>query len=283
LRKRGIIRNTMEFSDIGMLMKDMKGKTVWITGASSGIGEALAYEMARSGARLILSARRSSELERVRAACMSAKNHIIVPLDLEKYLGLENQITPVLKEHGPIDILINNAGISQRYLVAESSIDLDKKIMDINFLGTVAITRLILKNMLAHNKGQIVTVSSMLGLYGIQTRSAYSASKHALKGYFESLRHELFQTNIQITLVYPGYINTSISKNALLADGTHYNQMDSTHAQAMSVSRCAQKIIQAMNKKKAVVLISGFKERVGAVIAHFLPALFRNIAPRFKV
>lgn len=124
---------------------NLNNKTVWITGASSGIGEALAYELASSGARLILSARSQAELERVKNLCTSPEKHIVVPLNLEHHQALANQALSVWEEYGPIDILINNAGLSQRYLVADSAFELDKKIMDVNFFGAVALTRPILK------------------------------------------------------------------------------------------------------------------------------------------
>lgn len=262
---------------------ELKNKTVWITGASSGIGEALAYEMARAGATIILSARSERELQRVCAACMFAEKHCIVPLDLAKHHELEDTVTRIWETHGPIDILINNAGLSQRYLVADSNFELDKRIMDTNFLGTIALTRPVLKRMLLRNSGQIAVVSSMLGLYGIQTRAAYSASKHALKGYFESLRNELINTDVNITLIYPGYINTQITQNALLADGTSFGRMDNAHAKGILPAECAQKIVKAIEHKKAVVFIAGAKERLGAFMARFFPGLFRYLSPRFEV
>lgn len=264
-------------------MSNLEHKIVWITGASSGIGEALAYELAKNGAKLILSSRNESELNRVKAACNFPEKHAIIPLDLEQYDHVESVVESAWNQYGPIDILINNAGISQRYSVAESHFALDKRIMDINFLGTVALTRCVLQKMLSRNSGQIAVVASMLGLYSMQTRSAYSASKHALRGYFESLRNELFQTNIKITMIYPGYINTHITTNALMADGSTFGATDSAHSKGITAETCAKKIIRALKNKKAVVIISGFKERFGAFMARFFPRVFRKIAPRFTV
>ncbi|WP_058534219.1 SDR family oxidoreductase [Legionella saoudiensis] len=261
----------------------LNNKTVWITGASSGIGEALAYELARSGARLILSARNQAALERVKNACVDSEKHRVVPLNLEHHQELASQALSVWEEHGPIDLLINNAGLSQRYLVVDSALKLDKKIMDVNFFGAVALTRPVLKKMLQRGSGQIAVVSSMLGLYGIQTRSAYSASKHALRGYFESLRNELANTNIYITLIYPGFINTNITQNSLLASGAPFGKMDKSHERGIKPALCAKKIVHAINHKKPVVVIAGFKERFGAFIARFFPALFRYISPKFEV
>ncbi|CDZ78724.1 Putative oxidoreductase SadH [Legionella massiliensis] len=260
-----------------------KDKTVWITGASSGIGESLAYELAKAGARLILSARNEAELQRVKEACLASESHTIVPIDLEKYHLLETTANKVWEEHGPIDVLICNAGVSQRYLVVESKLDLDEKIMDTNFWGTIALTRPILKKMLERQSGHLAVTSSMLGLYGVQTRAAYSASKHALRGYFESLRNELFKTKIKITLIYPGYINTKISKNALVADGRSYGQSDALHIKGIAPQLCAQKIIYAIEHEKPQLIVAGPKERFGLVMARFFPAIFRHFSSRLDI
>lgn len=264
-------------------MKELTNKIVWITGASSGIGEALAYEMAQAGATLILSSRNETELQRVRAGCAFPEKHSLIPLDLEKYQEFEEKVSLVWEKHGPIDVLINNAGISQRYLVVDSRLELDEKIMNINFFGPIALTRPILKKMLERGSGHIAVVSSMLGLYGIQTRSAYSASKHALRGYFECLRNELFNTKIKITIIFPGYINTQITANALMADGTTFGRVDEFHSSGIPSKECAQKIVHAIRVEKPVLIVAGVKERFGLFIARFLPAVFRYIAPKFEI
>ncbi|MFJ1268685.1 SDR family NAD(P)-dependent oxidoreductase [Legionella lytica] len=262
---------------------NLNNKAVWITGASSGIGEALAYELASSGARLILSARNQAELERVKNLCNNPERHSVVPLDLEQHHELETQALHVWDEYGPIDLLIHNGGISQRYLVADSVFALDKKIMDVNFFGAIALTRPILKNMLQRGSGHIAIVSSMLGLYGIQTRSAYSASKHALRGYFESLRNELADTQLKITLIYPGFINTNITQNSLLANGTSFGKKDKSHEHGIKPAVCARKIAHALYHEKPTVVIAGPKERFGAILARYCPLLFRYISPKFEV
>lgn len=264
-------------------MTQLKDKTVWITGASSGIGEALAYEMAREGAKVILSARHEKELQRVRKNCVHPEIHVVIPLDLENYHEVENKANEVLKQHGPIDVLINNGGISQRYLAADALLKVDEKIMHINFLGTVALTRPVLKEMLERNSGHLVILSSILGFYGMQTRSAYSASKHALRGYFESLRNELAKTEIKITMVYPGYVKTQISTHALLGDGSSYGKIDRFHLNAIPPEKCAEKIKGAIEHEKPELIIAGVKERFGLLIMRFLPAVFRFLAPRLEV
>lgn len=258
-------------------------KTIWITGASSGIGEALAKEYALQGHKLILSARNTLELERVKSQCHNSEQHILAPLDLSDYHALEEKVTTLVAQLGPVDILINNAGISQRYLVNEGKITLDEQVIATNLLGTIAMTRPILQDMLKYNQGQIVIISSMLGLFGMQTRSAYAASKHGLRGYFESLRNELASTNISVSLVYPGYAQTRIAANSLVSSGEAYGDTDTVHAQAMSPVTCAHKIIRGVTRHKPVIVVSAFKERFGAFVALYLPALFRKIAPKFKV
>jgi dehydrogenase/reductase SDR family protein 7B len=265
------------------MMHDFNGKTVWITGASSGIGEALAYELANRGARLVLSARNEAELRRVQKNCRSPERHQVVRLDLEQYGSLDVVAEEVWKTFGPIDVLINNAGLSQRYLGVEATLELDEKIMNINFFGTVALTRPILRHMLARGSGQIAVVSSVLGLYGIQTRTAYAASKHALRGYFESLRNELFKTPIQLTMIYPGYVTTKVSHNALRADGKAYGKLDEGHKRGISPEDCAKRIASAMLRKKSTVIIAGPKELFGVFMARFAPGIFRALSPRLKV
>lgn len=264
-------------------MTQLRDKTVWITGASSGIGEALAYEMAQAGAKVILSARHEKELQRVRENCVHPGIHVVIPFDLENYHVLEDKANEVLKQHGPIDLLINNGGISQRYLATDALLKVDEKIMHTNFLGTIALTRPVLKGMLERNSGHIVTVSSILGFYGMQTRSAYSASKHALRGYFESLRNELAKTEIKITMVYPGYVKTQISTHALLGNGSSYGKIDRFHLNAIPPEKCAEKIKGAIELDKPELIVAGLKERFGLLIMRFLPAVFRFLAPRLEV
>ena len=264
-------------------MRDLSGKRIWLTGASSGIGEALAYILADKGAKLILSARNVTELNRVRLGCRSPDAHQVVPLDLEQYRGLEALAEDVWGRFGPIDVLINNAGVSQRYLALESTMALDEKIMATNFFGTLALTRPLLKKMAARKIGHIVTVSSVLGLYGVQTRTSYSASKHALRGYFNSLRNELYGTNLRVTNIYPGYVTTKVSQNALNAEGQAYGKMDEGHSKGLSPAACAQRIVKAIERDETEVVVAKGKELLGVYISRFFPALFRMVSARSKV
>ena len=162
----------------------MKGKVVWITGASSGIGEALAYTFARKGAKLVLSARREAELMRVKNNCkMNQEDVFILPLDIEKPETFATLFQRVIARFGTLDILVNNAGISQRSLVKDTPLAVDKRLMDVNYIGTVALTKTVLPTLLAKQNGQIVVVTSAVGKFGSPWRSGYSASKHALHGF----------------------------------------------------------------------------------------------------
>ena len=264
-------------------MADFSDKTIWITGASSGIGEALAQQLARQGAKIILSSRNAKQLNQVKEACQSPSRHIIIPLDLEKYDEIGKLAEEVWAAHGPIDLLINNAGLSQRYYAFDGDLTLDSKIMNTNFLGTVALTRPILKKMIERKSGHIAVVSSILGLLGVQSRSAYSASKHALRGYFESLRNELHGTSIGITMIYPGYVNTNVARNALMANGEAYGKTDSQHKNAMTSEECAARIIKAISRKQSVAIFGGGIEMLSVYLATYAPSLFRFLSPRIRV
>ncbi len=163
-------------------------QTIWITGASSGIGEALVYELSQQGAILILSARNIEQLQQVKSQCSNSQQHQVIPLDLTDTKSLESAVTQVLKGVEKIDILIHCGGISQRSLVQDTDLAVDRQIMETNYFGTSALTKGIVPSMLQHQSGQIVVISSVVGYFGTLFRSAYAASKHALHGFFDSLR-----------------------------------------------------------------------------------------------
>lgn len=235
-----------------------KDKIVWITGASSGIGEALAKVFAMQGAKLVLSARRMEELERVMKECnLSNENCLILPLDLQNLENLETLTKTVIAKFSRIDILINNGGISQRSLATETAIEIDRKIMEINFFGQVALTKSVLPILLNQKAGHIVVVSSISGKFGFWLRSTYSASKHALHGFFDSLRLETEANGIKILIAVPGKIQSNISVHALKSDGSKHNKMDRSHKQGMSAEQCATIILNAIKNNKEEILIGG--------------------------
>ena len=257
-------------------------QVVWITGASSGIGEHLAYAFANQGARLILSSRNEQELQRVKQNCPEAAEVMVLPMDVTDYAGMPALVQRALSRFETIHILINNAGISQRSAVKNTLFEVDKKIMEVNFLGTVALTKAVLPSMAAQKKGQIVVISSVMGKLGTPRRSAYAASKHALHGYFDSLRAEIHEQGIKVTIICPGYVHTNVTINALTADGSANNQMAEATRNGMAPGVFAEKALHAIAREKEEILIGG-KETLGVYIKRFFPGLFSRIARGLKV
>jgi short-subunit dehydrogenase len=265
-------------------MSELTNKVIWLTGASSGIGEALAYELAKKGCKLILSARRKEELERVKKNCVTEAQLAIqiLPLDLSQPDSLEPSTQAAIQLFGHVDILINNGGISQRSLVRETSLEVYRRIMEVNFFGAIALTKYILPHFVSRRTGQIATLSSVAGKLGTPYRSGYAASKHALHGFFDAVRAEHFKDNITVTMLCPGIIHTPISYSALTGDGTPLNKMDNLQATGKPVDWCARKIVKAIECRKEEVYIGG-KEILLIYIKRFFPSLFSSIIRKVKV
>jgi short-subunit dehydrogenase len=260
----------------------MKEKIIWITGASSGIGEALAYELNKNGNTLILSARRKDALELVKGNCTFPDKVTILPLDLYDFDSLPNKVKEAIALHGKVDVLINNGGISQRSLIAETKFEVFKKMIDVNYLGTIQLTNCLLPYFIAQKQGHYVTVTSLMGKFGSPYRSGYCGAKHALHGYFDVLRMEHEKDNIDVTLICPGFIQTNVAKNALTADGTTQEKQDEATANGLDVTLCAEQIINAMNKKKFEAYIGG-KEVFGVYLKRFFPKLLHKLVLRSTV
>ena len=260
----------------------MKNKVVWITGASSGIGEALVYAYNSAGAKLIISARNRDELFRVKMNCKNQINVHVLSMDLEETGQLADKAAAAEKIFGQIDLLINSGGITQRALALETAIEVEQKIMNINFWGTVALSKAVLPGMIAKGTGKITCISSVVGKFGTPQRSAYAASKHALHGYFDSLRAEVADKNINITLICPGYIKTNISLNAVTADGSKHDVMDQNQENGMSPATCASQIIDAIKNNKEEVYIGG-KEIKGVLFKRFFPLRFSKYIRKSKI
>jgi dehydrogenase/reductase SDR family protein 7B len=261
---------------------DHTDKVVWITGASAGIGEALAHEYSRRGARLVLSARGAARLEEVRSACADPGRHLVLPLDLSRPDSYGQACAEVIDRLGRVDILVNNGGVSQRALAADSGLEVDRRIMETNYFGTVGLTKALLPSMIERGSGHIVVVSSLVGKIGTPLRSSYAASKHALHGFFDSLRAETWRQGIRVTIVCPGFIHTNISVNALTGDGTPQGTMDRAQSKGMSASECATKIVRAVERNRAEVYIGG-REVLGVYVKRFFPALFNRIIRKTRV
>ncbi|ERL86945.1 dehydrogenase/reductase SDR family protein 7-like [Dendroctonus ponderosae] len=259
---------------------ELVGKVVVITGASSGLGEALAHEFYKYGAQVILCARRRQELERVRTDLLHSQCRettyppIIIPLDLSEYHNLRTHVDKILSITGRIDILVNNGGISQRGKAKDTLIEVDQKIMAVNYLGTVALTKAILADMLKKKRGHIVFISSVQGLVALPDRSSYSASKHALQAFGDSLRAEVASENIHVTIVSPGYIKTQLSLNALVGSGGLHGEMDATTQSGYTPEYAAQQIVKAIITKKKEMVLSTLLPKIAILLRRYFPFLY---------
>lgn len=262
---------------------EIKDKICWITGASSGIGEALVYEAVKQGARkVIISARRLKELERVKAACGEDSDKIeISTLDLSKTEEVGELAKFWVEKLGRIDILVNNGGISQRSIVEETSMEVDRRIMEVNYFGQVALTKAVLPFMISQKAGHIAVISSVSGKFGFPLRSAYAASKHALHGFFETLYLENYDNNVRVTLVNPGRVHTQVSVNSLTADGTPHGEMDPGQAKGMPAEVCAKHILKAIRKEKPEINLV-WPDIALVYLKRYIPALFRRIARKVE-
>jgi dehydrogenase/reductase SDR family member 7B len=257
-------------------------RVIWLTGASSGIGEALARYYMQLGYKLILSARNEAKLDSLRISAPDCNNIFILPFDLENAGDFDSIVQKALAAFGHIDILINNGGISQRSLAAETLLEVDRRIMEINYFGTIALSKAILPYFISKKQGHFVVVTSLVGKFGSPYRSAYAASKHALHGFFDSLRAEQHKNGIMVTLICPGFVKTQVSINALTADGTPLKLMDDAQENGLSPEQCAKAIAHAVRKQKREVLIGG-REKFGVFLKRFFPGLFARILNKAKV
>ncbi len=259
-----------------------RNKVIWITGASSGIGEALAIRLAKMGNTLVLSSRDTDKLNDVKTRCEQMNSKCAVfGLDLSDEKSIVEVSNKVLRSFPTIDLLINNGGISQRSYIVETPVSVDRKVMETNFFGSVALTKSVLPRMIEQGGGHVAAVTSVVGKFGFPLRSAYSASKHAMHGFFDTLRAELQHKKIKVTLIVPGRIRTNISVNAVNKEGKKYGIMDSGQAQGMDVEKAARKIVRALEKEKKEFLIGG-KEPLMVYIRRFLPVLYYRLVSRVR-
>lgn len=250
---------------------------IWITGASSGIGEALALALAKQGARLILSARRADELQRVATQTgLPASGVLVLPMDMTDMASLPAHVETVREHFGRIDYVFQNAGITQRGTVADTDMSVYQRLMDVNFFGVVALTKAVLPLMLAQYGGHLVVTSSVAGKLGTKQRSGYCASKHALHGFFDALRAETYDAGLRVTIVCPGYIQTPISLHALGPDGQVHGKMDDNQTRGMAPDEFARQLLQAVSQRKEEVYIGGW-EAYGIYLKRFLPGVLSRI------
>ena len=248
-----------------------------ITGASSGIGEALALDAAKQGAQLILAARRLDMLETVKARCLEYTSWChVVELDLSNEQQIKTAAAKIDQLCSRIDVLVNNAGISQRAFAREADFESEKHIMQVNFFGPVLLTKLLFPKLIA--PAGIIITSSVVGLFGFPTRSTYAASKHALHGYFNTLAIEE-RGKVQVTIACPGRINTPISYSAVTASGKAHGQMDQGQANGIPADVCARKIWAAYHRKKNLVLVAR-GEKLFYWFSKYIPPVYRYISSK---
>ena len=258
-------------------------KVVWLTGASSGIGKATALALSENDAKLIISSRNIKKLEEVRMLCKTPENVKILQVDLDDYHNLEKLVQEAISLFGSIDILINNGGISQRALAIDTGLIVDKQLFKTNYFGTVALSKALLPYFVTRKSGHFVVITSVVGKIGTPLRSSYAASKHALHGFFDSLRAEIHKDNIDVTLVCPGYVNTNVSMNALTGDGTAQNSMDKKTAAGLAPDYFAKKLLKAIRNKKQEVIIGGVLEKLSVYVKRFFPRILATMVRKLAV
>lgn len=253
---------------------DFNNQKIWITGASSGIGQALARELALRGSHLLLSARTEDKLIDLKGNLNNPHNHHVLTMDVSDPEQLSSKVNEAIEKLGAIDVLINNAGISQRASAEETTMTVNRRIMEVNFFGNIALTKYLLPHWKSRSRGRVVVISSVAGKLGPPFRSIYAASKHALHGYYDALRAEVADSGIEVNVICPGYVQTDISRNALQGDGDKHGKMDEGQATGLSAEDCANRIIRAIEKNRAEVIIG--KEWIFVTIRRFFPSIYRR-------
>lgn len=253
-------------------------RLVWITGASSGIGEALAYDLSNRGARLVLSSRREEALQEVRQRCARSDQHVVHPLDLAEPDSLQNAADAVQTDLGPVDVLVNNGGISQRGTAVDTNMEAVRRIMEVNFFGAVELTKAVLPDMQRRGHGHIAVVSSVVGKFSTPYRTSYAASKHALHGWYDGLRAEVHDDNIGVTLICPGFVRTNVGANALDSNGNPLGER--AQEKGIPAEDCAAAISNAIEQDKAETYVGGW-ETIGVYVKRFFPALFRRFIRQY--
>lgn len=293
-----VMGNLFSFSSGPSLDAFLDDKVIWITGASSGLGRAMAIEAARRGARVVLSARSVGKLEDVKKECLaiapsstssssSSTRVLVQPLDMARYNdeSFATAVAAVTHTMGGLDILINNAGVSTRSSAADTTLNVDLSVMATNFFGPMALTKLALPSLRQSpsRAPHLIVVNSVQGKLGLGLRTSYAASKHALTGYFDSLRAELSPESIPVTAVFPGYIRTDLSLNALTGQGEKYAQMDDTTAKGLDPSDLALRIFRAAAAGKQEVVFAPLDAKAAILLRNVVPSLvFKILASKAR-
>ena len=261
---------------------DFSNKVIWITGASSGIGEALAYALSGRGARLILSSRRAGELERVRQACAHPETVKVLPLDLLDMGSFAAKAAQAVGVFGQVDVMVHNGGVSQRSLVMETSLGVQRMVMELDYFSYVALTQALLPHFAERKAGYFVVMSSVMGKIGTPMRSAYAGAKHALHGFFDCLRAEVAGLGIRVTVLTPGYIRTNISQHVVTRDGSPMGKGSANIEKGLAADKAAVQIVRAMVRGRYEAYIGKMgMERLALWFNRWFPGILFRLAPRF--
>ncbi|WP_130803290.1 SDR family oxidoreductase [Acinetobacter ihumii] len=261
----------------------LENKVVWITGASSGLGKALARECALQGAQVVLTARRYDELENVRFSLFKPEQHISITADITDESQIRHAYVQILEQKGRIDWLINNAGLSQRALIQDTNMQTERAIMEIDYFSQVFLTKTILPTLIQQQSGRIVFISSVAGLLGTQYRASYSAAKAAIHLWANSLRAEVAQFGIDVSVIFPGFVKTNVSFNALNGEGKPQGHQDEAIANGLDADVFAQQMVKALMNGQEYVVIGGLKEKLGVWILRLSPSLLYKMIRKMKV
>ena len=254
-------------------------KTVWITGASSGIGKELAIQFAQLGARVILSARNVEKLQQLSNE-LAGTQHKVIPLDLSQPEQVLEYVTGNIDDIGKVDILINNGGVSQRSLFLENDFSVYRQLMEVNYFGLVALTKAVLPSMVKNGGGSVVSISSVAGKVGSQFRTGYSGSKYAVVGFMDCLRAEVANKNIHCLTICPGSIKTAIAHNSLNEHGVAQNKAEHSIENGMDVTLAVKQMINAIAKGQDEVVIGEGISGWAPTIKRFFPGLFNRLTAR---
>ena len=266
-----------------MLKQDLDNKVIWITGASSGLGKALAEECAARGAQVILTARRINELEKIRVTLAHPEQHICISADISDESQVRHAYEQVLLTKGKIDWLINNAGLSQRALIAETHMQTERAIMEVDYFSQVFLTKTVLPTFLKQKSGRIAFVSSVAGLLGTQYRASYSAAKAAIHMWANSLRAEVADQGVGVSVIFPGFVKTNVSFNALNGEGKPQGHQDEAIENGLSPEAFAKTVVNALLKDQEYIVVGGAKEKLGVLVSRLSPPTLYKMIRKMKV
>ena len=250
----------------------LENKVVWITGASSGLGKALARECALQGAQVILTARRYDELENVRISLFKPERHLSIAADITDEVQIRHAYVQVLEEKGKID-----------WLIQDTTMQTERAIMEVDYFSQVYLTKTVLPTFIQQKSGRIAFVSSVAGLLGTQYRASYSAAKAAIHMWANSLRAEIAQFGVGVSVIFPGFVKTNVSFNALNGEGKPQAHQDEAIENGLEADEFAQEVVKALMQEQEYIVVGGTKEKLGVLISRLAPSLLYKMIRKMKV